>query len=195
LSNNNTKAREKSRNDVREVFGRRPLILDTETTGLGADAEIVEIGIIDDQGQTVLESLIKPKAPIPEAATAIHGITNADVANAPTWADIHERVCDTVEARSVAIYNAAYDVRLMDQSASQYGDGRRLRMTFFAPWCVMLGYAQWWGDWDDMLDAYKWQRLTTAAKQTGIELPSDGHAHRAIYDCRMTLEVMRAMAQ
>ena len=65
-------------------------ILDTETTGLYDDAEIVEISIIDENGGVLLDTLVKPLKPIPAEATAIHGITNEMVATAPTWVAIHE---------------------------------------------------------------------------------------------------------
>ncbi|HHJ4165905.1 TPA: exonuclease domain-containing protein, partial [Raoultella ornithinolytica] len=51
------------------------LFIDTETTGLGEDAEIVEICIIDSHGSIMLNTLIKPTKPIPDEAIAIHGIT------------------------------------------------------------------------------------------------------------------------
>ena len=175
---------------TRSLLERQSLILDTETTGLGPVAEIVEIGIVNVWGGVVFESLIKPASPIPEAATAIHGISNADVANAPTWADVHDRIADIIRGRTVAIYNAAYDVRLIEQTAKLY---KRL-VPKYTPWCAMLEYAKWWGEWDDQRDAYKWQRLTNAARQTDIDLPDSSQAHRAIYDCLLTLGVMRAMA-
>ncbi|HHQ4784521.1 TPA: hypothetical protein ACSPZU_004090, partial [Aeromonas veronii] len=40
-------------------------ILDTETTGLDDQAEIVEISIIDQLGKVVFDSLVKPQKPIP----------------------------------------------------------------------------------------------------------------------------------
>ncbi|MCW3664158.1 3'-5' exonuclease, partial [Burkholderia cenocepacia] len=58
------------------------ILLDTETTGLDESAEIVEIAVIDDAGNVLLNTLVKPKHPIPNSATAIHGITNAMVATA-----------------------------------------------------------------------------------------------------------------
>ena len=61
------------------------LILDAETTGLGEDAEIVEITIIDTTGKPLINTLVKPSTPIPAEATAIHGITNEMVRHAPTW--------------------------------------------------------------------------------------------------------------
>jgi len=112
------------------------------------------------------------------------------VADAPTWADVHDRVADIIRWRTVAIYNAAYDVRLVQQTAALY---QRLPITC-TPWCAMLEYAKWWAEWDDQRDGYKWQRLTNAARQTGIELPDRSQAHRAVYDCLLTLGVMRAMA-
>ena len=191
MSNTNSKAREKSRDDAREVLGHHPLVLDTETTGLGEDAEIVEIGIIDDQGSTVFETLIRPIKPIPKEATAIHGIGNADVADAPTWADVHVQVCSIIEHRPIIIYNAAYDVRLLLQTADQY----RLQMAFYPAWCAMWQYARWWGEWDQKRDDWKWQRLTAAAKELGVNLPTESQAHRAIYDCQLTLGVVQAMAE
>ena len=174
----------------RIMLGHNLLILDTETTGLGADAEIIEVGIIDHQGSVVFESLIKPRESIPKAATAIHGISNADVAQAPTWAEVHAQVCGIIGGMDVAIYNAAYDVRLLQQTAKLYG----VTIPPYRPWCAMLEYAQWWGEWDDYRESYQWQRLSNAAQQCGINLPTDSQAHRAIYDCRMTLEVMRTIA-
>lgn len=44
------------------------VILDTETTGLGSDAEIVEIALIDATTlQTLYTSLVKPTSTIPAA--------------------------------------------------------------------------------------------------------------------------------
>jgi DNA polymerase-3 subunit epsilon len=41
----------------------------------------------------LLNTLVKPKRRwIPKEAQAIHGITNAMVAEAPKWQDVHEQV-------------------------------------------------------------------------------------------------------
>src|SRR5690606_33823093 len=55
------------------------VILDTETTGL-YDAEIVEIAVIDLGGNILMNTLVRPKNPIPAEVTAIHGINNEMVA-------------------------------------------------------------------------------------------------------------------
>jgi len=64
------------------------LVLDTETTGLGDHAEIIEIGIINGSGETVMNTLVKPNTAVPATATAIHGITDDDLLNAPSFTEV-----------------------------------------------------------------------------------------------------------
>ncbi|MEV3812529.1 3'-5' exonuclease [Aeromonas allosaccharophila] len=166
-------------------------ILDTETTGLDDQAEIIEISIIDQFGGVVFDSLVKPQKPIPAEATAIHGITNDMVATAPSWADIHDEVCRIVNCYPLVIYNADYDMRLMAQTAALYG--LQPVTANAGVHCAMLAYAEFYGDWNDYKGSYRWQRLTTAAAQQGVV--TDGQAHRALADVMMTLGVLQAMAQ
>ncbi len=63
-------------------------VLDTETTDATDDRGVCEIGWvrIDENWNIVeqVESLIDPQKPISHAASGIHGLTNADVADSPT---------------------------------------------------------------------------------------------------------------
>ncbi len=72
-------------------FRREAVIFDSETTGLGSDDEFVQLGVIDLQGNTVLDALVRPSRPIPPDATAIHRLTDADVAGAAAVAPGVER--------------------------------------------------------------------------------------------------------
>ena len=66
-------------------------VVDFETTGLtpGVD-RVVEVSVVrlnpGEVPQLVLDSLVNPMRPV--AATEIHGITDADVASAPTFKEI-----------------------------------------------------------------------------------------------------------
>lgn len=53
---------------------------------------------------------------IPAEAVSIHGITNEMVADAPLWADINDKFMRLIAGRTVVMYNAAYDSRLIMQS-------------------------------------------------------------------------------
>ena len=74
----------------------RPLVIfDIESTGVVPQRDrIVEIAVIklfpDGRRQETVRRL-NPGIPIPAGATAIHGITDADVADAPGFADIAEK--------------------------------------------------------------------------------------------------------
>ncbi|MEG0233720.1 3'-5' exonuclease [Hafnia paralvei] len=169
-------------------------ILDTETTGLGDDAEIVEICIIDTHGFIMLNTLIKPLNPIPETATAIHGITNEMVAYAPTWRDVHGAVGELFFKNGFVIYNADFDIRMIEQSARLRGLGEDgfVSLAEQYAYCAMLAYAEFYGQKDERRGGYKWQKLTNAAEQQGVII--QGSAHRALSDCLTTLGVIKAMA-
>lgn len=182
----------------REWLGLNCIVLDTETTGLGDDAEVVEISLIDASGAVLLDTLVKPSKPIPEEVTKIHGITNEMVANAPTWADIHDEFISIITNRVVVIYNAQYDVRVLLQTVDLNNLDAYMRREMMEALgskgvaCAMLAYAEFWGDWNDSRGSYRWQRLEAAARQQGVTI--DGTAHRALCDVKTTLGVIQAVA-
>ena len=161
------------------------LILDTETTGLDSQAEIIEIAMINESGNVVFESLVKPTKPIPEDAIAIHGITNEQVQTAPLWIDIASTINAILTGKDVAIYNAAYDVRLIEQTCGLY----HLAPPSYSAHCIMLSYAEYWGEISHR-GSFKWQSLTKAAKQQRINI-SDLEPHRARSDCEITRRLMK----
>ena len=188
---------------VREAISRQArawlaanaLILDTETTGLGDDAEVVELAVIDCAGAVLLDTLVRPSGPVPAEAAAIHGITDAMLAEAPTWSEVHDRFCDLVEGRQVVIYSREFDVRVINQTARRYGlqapQGFDLVLDPGSIHCAMQAYAGFYGAWSEEKGRYRWQKLSTAADQQGVTVTN---AHRALGDCLMTLGVVRAMA-
>lgn len=172
-----------------------PLFLDTETTGLDDKAEVVEISIIDSNGEILLNTLIKPTKTIPEEAIAIHDITNEMVENAPIWPQVHTQFCQIIQDRTLLIYNTDYDRRILTQTAYAWrkniDNKPYLPTSLFTARCVMKLYAAFYGQWDDYRDSWKWQKLTVAANQMGVIVK--GQAHRALSDCKMTLGVLQAM--
>lgn len=159
------------------------LILDTETTGLDGRAEIVQIALISTRGETLLNTLVRPMRPIPSEATRIHGITNAAVSSAPTFTDIFPQLRELIARQRVLIYNADYDLRLIEQSARPYllPIGRP-HLGALEYDCVMHWYSQWCGEWNEYHGNYRWQRLP-------------GGDHSALGDCLATLAVLKKMAR
>ena len=97
----------------------KTVYLDTETTGLDADDEIVEIAIIDDNENVLVNTLVRPinqnKWP---GAENIHGISPTDVKNAPTQTQISGDIRDAVRDCRVVIYNANYDSQYLPELES-----------------------------------------------------------------------------
>lgn len=166
------------------------LILDTETTGLGDDAEIVEIALIDTAGSILLNTLIKPRSIIPASAIAIHGITNEMVADAPSWPDVYSKFYQLISGRKIVVYNSDYDTRLLDQTNDDWGltEPSYIERPEFE--CAMLAYAEFYGQNSDR-GGYKWQKLSAAAEQQDVII--EGAPHRALSDCQTTLGLLVSM--
>lgn len=176
--------------EARELLASDFVIMDTETTGLGTDAEIVEISIIDADGTDLFTSLVRPTMPILPELTAIHGIDNAMVRNAPTWADVHDCVMHLFADKKIGIYNADYDLRMIRQ-CSQFAGCRLPDHLERQSKCVMQIYSKYRGEWSDRHGNWRWHKLSSAAQACGIDAQN---AHRALADTRMALGVLRYIA-
>ncbi len=173
---------------ARELIKQSPLYLDTETTGLDNNAEIVEIVVLESDGTVLYESLVKPLSPIPLEATRIHGIGDAHVANAPTWPLVWATLRPLVVQRPLAIYNAAFDLRMMRQSMQRYQLTWRENITAID---IMQLFAEYRGEWDSLRRAYRWVKLEEAGRYFNIPL---NNTHRASDDTRLARAVLHALA-
>jgi DNA polymerase III subunit epsilon len=151
-------------------------ILDTETTGLN-DPEIIELGVIDLNGEEIINQRFKPITRISEGATKIHDMTNASLADEPPFDSIIDCLKELVFARKLLIYNVPYDEAAIWQTFNHYD----IRPPAFTAECVMQWYSQYCGEWNDRRSSYRWQKLP-------------GGDHSAVGDCKATLEVIKGMA-
>lgn len=99
-------------------------VVDVETTGLNPRTDrILEIGIVtaDGSGRPTGEwsSLVNPGRPV--AATVVHGLTDADVADAPPIAEVLPRVTALLAWKVVVAHNAAFDVGFLNAAYRHAG--------------------------------------------------------------------------
>jgi len=159
------------------------LIVDTETTGLGTRAEVIEVAVLDTTGTVRYEALILPEGRIPAEASSIHGLTRKrlEAEGARPWPEVHDELAAVLDGAAVVLaWNADFDRRLLAQTADRHG----LSMPSVL-WHDLIG------DYRTITDeAPRKGRHTLAAvvNRTGAKV--DGPAHRAAGDCRAVLAVM-----
>lgn len=97
----------------------RPLVcLDIESTGTSVTTDrIIELGLVrldPDGTRTPLRWLLNPGCPIPPASTAVHKITDAEVAGQPGFVDVAEEVAVALMGVDLAGFNLrAFDLPML----------------------------------------------------------------------------------
>ena len=112
-------------NDIASMLDRDDvLILDTETTGIGPGAEVIEIVAIDTTGGLRLSRLSIPCCPISQGSQEIHGLDDnaLNAAGASPWPEVHGEARAVLEnAHQVLAWRADSDVRFIAQTCARHG--------------------------------------------------------------------------
>lgn len=111
--------------DGRMLKLTRPLcVIDTETTGTETTDRVIEIGVTVlsvDGARKNWEQRFHPGIPIPPAATEVHGITDADVADKPPFSEFASRIHRGLTDRDIAGYNVRFDLSMIDEELRRCG--------------------------------------------------------------------------
>jgi DNA polymerase III epsilon subunit-like protein len=170
----------------------RTVIIDTETTEL--DGYLVQIAVIRaHDGVVLLDTLVNPQTPISAGARRIHGISDEQVKDAPTFERIAEELLELLRGKRIVTYNADFDRRILvnefrrldrhEPTRRSWAWGHRPAWDRGMAWrCAMELYAQFCGDWSDHHNSYRWQPL-----------PAGDHS--ALGDARACRAVLAQMAE
>ncbi|WP_263788185.1 3'-5' exonuclease [Salinibacter grassmerensis] len=160
------------------------VFLDTETTGSGSQDAVIELGVVTAQGEVLVHTLVAPLAPVTNGARRVHGITDEELAEAPSFPTVADRL-DTVlaDAECVWTFGPTYDRRMLLQTAAlaERPDthGRIQNNT----WRDLQPEAT------RVLGDAERVALTDAAKRLDVAIPTEGHHHRALYDAKLARRV------
>lgn len=185
--------RERAAEMARWLLSEGAVFLDTETTGLDSRDQICEIALVAADGAVLVDTLVRPSVPIPHSATAIHGISDADVVGAPGFEEIWPEVRRELDDRHLIIYNAEYDTRMMFQTTPP-ASRAEWSLPARSVACAMKLYAQYHGAWNSARRSYAWQSLGNAIIQCAISLPADVRLHRARADAETTRLLLMHMS-
>ena len=106
---------------------KNPLVFfDLETTGTDiVNDRIVEISylkVFPNGTEEAKTMRVNPEVPIPEGATAVHGISDEDVKNSPTFKEIAKILAKDIEGCDLAGYNSnRFDIPLLAEEFLRAG--------------------------------------------------------------------------
>ena len=162
---------------------RNPLIFfDLETTGMNiASDRIVEISylkIYPDQREETKTYRVNPTIPIPAEVTAIHGISDEDIKDAPTFNEIAKTLVQSFEGCDFAGYNSnKFDLPLLAEEFIRAKIDFDLKKRKFIDVQVIF---------------YKQEQRTLSAAYQFYCDKDLTNAHSAEVDTRATYEVLQA---
>lgn len=178
------KKAEQYREDIQKLFTLDGVyILDTETTGLKGDVRVIELSIIDLDGNIVFHSLFNPGMLLPEKIPELTGITDEMLESAPFFFQKVTEIVNILSGKQAIAWNASFDREWLT---------RELLMASQGPAAASIC-------WFDAMEfaafasgkLRKWYKLIEAKRDYGI---GDSQEHRATSDCLDTLAVLRKIA-
>ncbi len=158
------------------------ICVDLETTGVDRDSsEILQIAIIDGNGNELLNSYVKPYfAKEWRDAERINGISPEKVKDAPY---LHDLIGVIRGIFDKATWIVGYNHKWFDLPfLNRYGINTNGKILAD----VMLDFAPIYGEWNEEKNSYKWKKLIECAEYFGYDWGDDS-AHDGLADARATL--------
>ncbi|WP_181801775.1 3'-5' exonuclease [Streptomyces shenzhenensis] len=173
---------------------------DTETTGVDVETDrIVSAAVVvqDAPGTRprVTRWLVNPGVPVPESATAVHGLTEEHLQRngrwpAPVMYEIAEELAEHAALhRPLVVMNAPFDLTLLDRELRRHRASSLDRWFEASPLLVLDPRVL-----DKHLDRYRKGRRTLTDLCAHYEVTLEG-AHDAGADALASLEVVRALGR
>lgn len=110
----------------------RQIVMDTETTGLEADAghNIIEIGCVEMEARKLTgrtyHQYVKPDHEIDAEAMEVHGITHEFLDDKPKFKEVMADFVEFVRGAELIIHNAAFDVGFLNVELARNGVKERI---------------------------------------------------------------------
>ena len=105
----------------------REIVLDTETTGLdpAEGHRIVALGCVELANHVptgrVFHAYVNPKRPMPTGAFEVHGLSDAFLADKPSFAAVAEAFLTFIGDAPLVIHNVAFDIAFLNAELSRIG--------------------------------------------------------------------------
>lgn len=159
------------------------IVLDTETTGLNAaEDELLQVSIIDEEGNVLFDSYIRPTQHTEWAeAEHINHITPEMVADAPIIAEVMPEITDILKRYDKIVgYNVRFDADFLKNNGAEFADNTNFvdSMKIFSLYFSADN---------------KKCKLTEAADYFCYDWSEHKEAHNSLGDCFATLYVYKKL--
>ena len=159
------------------------IVLDTETTGLNAaEDELLQVSIIDEEGNVLFDSYIRPTQHTEWAeAEHINHITPEMVADAPIIAEVMPEITDILKRYDKIVgYNVRFDADFLKNNGAEFADNTNFvdSMKIFSLYFSADN---------------KRCKLTEAADYFCYDWSEHKEAHNSLGDCFATLYVYKKL--
>lgn len=160
-----------------EIDNKEIIIIDTETTGLTGRDEVLQLSIINYNGETLFDEYVKPlKKKTWAAAEKIHGISRDYVANCNNLVDYQKQLEKIFKSHKLVVgYNLGFDLRMIKQSGIDPDSALFSMYTYD----VMMTYKK-------SRNLGPFPKLKDCATDLGYTW-DDTKAHGSLYDSQATL--------
>ncbi len=171
-------------------MSERLLVLDTETTGIDPSEghRILEIACVEIVARRltgeIFHTRVNPHRLIDEDARAVHGISNADVANEPSFSDIAAAFVEYVRGSTLVIHNAKFDLSFLNIELARAGHPLKLQTLCNVIDTLAMARQRHPGQ-NNSLDAL--------CKRYAVDASSRSEAHGALIDATLLADVYLAM--
>ncbi|MGR5269742.1 exonuclease domain-containing protein [Vibrio astriarenae] len=158
------------------------IVIDTETTDLHGVA--IQIALVSCKTREVLfKSYIATDEPISSGAFEVHGICNEMLVDAPSAAEVQEKVTELCEGRYLVAFNAIFDELALDRTFEDVRELKNWTCAMFDVAVPVFGYTNRYGTIS----------LSRAMSCAGIEWR--GEAHDAASDALAAADLIYKIAK
>ena len=155
----------------------RYVILDTETTGLFKQDEIIQLSVVQLNGQVLYNQYFKPTVRSHPKAYQTHKISQQFLADKPTWAMCWPEIESLLKDKVILIHNSSFDKKMMNQTCQRYGITSSVT---FQSKCTLKFFNRHLGI----------KKLETILTRLNIQTDPN-QLHNAVVDCQKTAEALQ----
>ncbi len=157
------------------------MVFDLETTGAKAPpCRVIEIGAYKVRNSRIEEefhSLVNPEMPIPAFITALTGISDEMVSDAPLFAEVAPRFLEFIGDSVMVAHNAGFDIGFLNHEIGRIYESYRMWNSSLCTVQLSRG----------LLPQIENHKLKTVASHFSVELINH---HRAGPDAKATAEIL-----